>query len=462
MTTDTIVRVDPGTLFIGANVRRDAELSEYFTQSIRESGVRIPIVAYEGAEGLVVVDGQRRTLAALEVGLTEVPVAIVEMPEESVRLLDQVLANEQRLELTEKDAAKAISDLALFDLEVPVIAARLGFDPQFVEKAITVGRSKAASKVLDTTRADLDDAFLLAEFDDDPEGQEQLIALAEAGSYWAGRAQQMRDAKEIAEVEAQIQEQGLTLIKDPSHGGDPAAVTHLYLDKGQTKPLRDLPIEDLKAKVGDGLRAYASLKYTGGRRHGAMAYAVAGWEARGFFGYRSGAQQKAETPEQIEAAKVARREARETTKAWVAEGALRIAFLQQLVQRKTMPKGWELVTARRMLDSQGSFSTTQLKSIHAILQLADNPATHSLRSTIQAHLETHPTSAPQIMLAVDLGCMEGGGEFEKKGWDGKAYGVETDRTAKYLQLLESWGHTLGDVEKAAVAAAAKKKPAAKK
>lgn len=76
MTEDTIVRLDPTLLLVGPNVRKEVDLSKEFVSSIKQLGVRVPITAALTADGYEVIDGQRRTLAAVDAGLKEVPVFV--------------------------------------------------------------------------------------------------------------------------------------------------------------------------------------------------------------------------------------------------------------------------------------------------------------------------------------------------------------------------------------------------
>ena len=58
-----LLQVDPRSLVVGANVRADAALDKAFVGSIRDRGVREPIIVRRDGEGrLVVRKGQRRTL----------------------------------------------------------------------------------------------------------------------------------------------------------------------------------------------------------------------------------------------------------------------------------------------------------------------------------------------------------------------------------------------------------------
>ncbi|MHA6780685.1 hypothetical protein ACVGOW_06765 [Pseudonocardia saturnea] len=121
-----LLRVDPCTLVIGANVRRDVALDKPFLRSIADRGVREPIIARRGTDGaLVVRKGKRRTLAAVETGRATVPV-LVELGEPGDdadagdrrdaidRIVDQLEENHHRAG-TNEAARSGIASDASFD-----------------------------------------------------------------------------------------------------------------------------------------------------------------------------------------------------------------------------------------------------------------------------------------------------------------------------------------------------------
>lgn len=96
----TLEHLDPATLDIGDNVRDEASLTEEFLASIAENDVLVPITGVRDRDNAAVVrvrNGQRRTLAAREVGLTTVPVYVLPSPiaaagEESIdRIVHQIV-----------------------------------------------------------------------------------------------------------------------------------------------------------------------------------------------------------------------------------------------------------------------------------------------------------------------------------------------------------------------------------
>src|ERR1019366_6929807 len=107
-TAREIVLVNPGTLIIGANVRVDTRTDKQFTASIRERGVTQAITAYRNDDdALVVITGQRRTLAAVEVGLVDVPVIIKAQPADVDRIIDQMGENDHRAHLVDDEIGRA-------------------------------------------------------------------------------------------------------------------------------------------------------------------------------------------------------------------------------------------------------------------------------------------------------------------------------------------------------------------
>ena len=68
-TTPTLEMLDPATLTVDINVRKDAALTADFIASIKEHGVMEPVIAHRKDDGTVhVLMGQRRTRAAVEAG----------------------------------------------------------------------------------------------------------------------------------------------------------------------------------------------------------------------------------------------------------------------------------------------------------------------------------------------------------------------------------------------------------
>src|SRR3546814_12887822 len=113
ITGETYRRVHPGAIDIGRTARSSnlLPLDPEFREPVRTHGVITPVTATRLADGAIVLrDGQRRTLAAREVGLASVPVLVREdttdddKTREFERLAHQVAANLSEA-LTEGDQA---------------------------------------------------------------------------------------------------------------------------------------------------------------------------------------------------------------------------------------------------------------------------------------------------------------------------------------------------------------------
>ena len=82
----TLEHLDPTTLLIGENVRDKAGLEPQFVASIGEHGVLQPVTAVRTETGVEVRDGQRRTLAAREAGLTSIPVYVLDTAKTNIQV----------------------------------------------------------------------------------------------------------------------------------------------------------------------------------------------------------------------------------------------------------------------------------------------------------------------------------------------------------------------------------------
>jgi ParB family chromosome partitioning protein len=111
------------------NVREYANLNKPFLDSIAEHGVLQPITAIRRADGVVEVrNGQRRTMAARKLGLSSIPVYVVpataaDAAAETIeRIVHQIVTNDQDLDLTDAQRARAVQQLIDLGLSVPKVA----------------------------------------------------------------------------------------------------------------------------------------------------------------------------------------------------------------------------------------------------------------------------------------------------------------------------------------------------
>jgi ParB family chromosome partitioning protein len=276
-----VEHIDPNVIVVEANVRTDATLPAEFLASIKQNGVLTPILARKDEQGNVIVRaGQRRTLAAREVGLASIPAYIVDADERTVdRIVQQMAENEHREAVTDADRVAAYQQLAFEGLTPTVIAKRLNTKPATVKAGIAVAENAAAASAIVSHSLTLDQAATLIEFEGDDDTVAELIEVAttEPGQF-AHTAQRARDEKARAEqkaaVEAEHAERGYVIL-DRERGyyeSDYTLVRDLVTADG-TRPSQ----EQIDAAEG---RAVYVATYFGGQVR--PVYYVADPKAAGF------------------------------------------------------------------------------------------------------------------------------------------------------------------------------------
>ena len=147
-------RVAPKALTIGTNVRTDTHPgASEFAASIKARGVLEPITVWVDDSGdLVVYRGQRRTLAAAKVGTPDglVPVHVVPRPEETDRVIDQLVENIHRSPMRQAEERDAIEQLALLGVSAAQIVKRTAIARPTVDAVLTIAGSAATKARMDT------------------------------------------------------------------------------------------------------------------------------------------------------------------------------------------------------------------------------------------------------------------------------------------------------------------------
>lgn len=186
-----LAQLDPTTIVIDTNVRTDTALDKGFVASIAERGVILPLVATRDADGTIRVrDGQRRTLAAREAGLDSIPVYVIGTDAEGddatvERVTDQLIANEHRTDLSNKERAQAAQ--TLIDLGVSrtrvAKATSLG-TTKAVDAAVATAKSTVAMSSLDAGLT-LEQAAIIAGYEDaaDTDAVRALCDAAAEGRF---------------------------------------------------------------------------------------------------------------------------------------------------------------------------------------------------------------------------------------------------------------------------------------
>lgn len=117
--------------------RFDDETLTALSESIAELGVLQPIVVRPGEDGYVLVAGERRLRAAKRAGLTEIPAVVRGVDDEAGSLIQALVENLQREDLTPLEEAAAYQQmLDDFDMTHAEIAARVGRSRSAISNAI--------------------------------------------------------------------------------------------------------------------------------------------------------------------------------------------------------------------------------------------------------------------------------------------------------------------------------------
>ncbi|MFI6998308.1 ParB/RepB/Spo0J family partition protein [Nocardia sp. NPDC050175] len=166
--------LDPNDLVIAENVRRTFDLNDHpkYTESIAEHGVLTPIRADRMPDGTIEVrDGQLRTLIALTIGLTQVPVWITTAFDpgtaeaDITRISDQITVNHHRIPLTNGDRAAGIAQMLDLGATVTRVARELQTDREEVKLAAKIGHSPTARQIVDEDQLDFEQAAIIAEYE---------------------------------------------------------------------------------------------------------------------------------------------------------------------------------------------------------------------------------------------------------------------------------------------------------
>ena len=429
-----VVQVDPATVKIEANVRTQVALDAAFVRTIKRHGVLIPVLAYQEDDGTIVVrDGQRRVLAAVQAGRTTIPAYLVPARDEArLRIIQQMIANEQRSGLTETEEAAALHQLTLEGLTPTMIAKELAVKPARVKAAVAVAANEAAKAAVAKFEVTFEQALVIAEFEGDADAVKALRRAAEYGDGdFAHEAQRQRDRKDAkAEAEATVKrltEQGYRQIAWPSY------------DDKDTRPFADLTKADGTAITednylgGDGHRFAVRESWRGIE----VGHFVTDWKKWGL--KKRKADGTANTPWTDEQ-KAERKELIANNKAWESAEKVRRAWLTTFLSRKTLPKDALAFAARTAATGGGQFSkevTDRHRLARTLLGIGD--FSWGGPDSLVALIEHQPGRVGHVLTALALAAHEAA--------TGKHTWHNPSRDARaYFTALAAWGYTLSDVE----------------
>lgn len=427
--------LNPAMLTIAANVRKELDMTPEFLESVKQHGVIVPIVAQITDEGEIhVLYGQRRTIAALEGELAEVPVYVSESQADADRIAKQVVENDQRAGLNEADRAEAYQQLALLGVSASQIAKRTGAKKTAVEDAIKAKSTVTGTKALHDGYT-VDQALVLAEFEGDEEAVAELESvIIDEPEYLEHIAQKLRDAREAKKVldalTAELQEQGKTIVEDAGYYGDSETIRIDSLNKADGEPATE---EDANAYV-------IETNYLG--EHKAVPV-VTGWEELGFTPSRerysySGTQ--AVTGPMTEEQKEERRTLIANNKSALSAETVRREWVKTLLSRKTPPKGWQYFTVHAITHHPETASGYEGKVAAEMIGAKIEETNRWGWNPLKDHT-AETKNRPEFSL-IALICAGYEKQIPKDAWRRPSQAQKD-----YLNQLVAWGYTASETEK---------------
>lgn len=431
----------PTSLEVGANVRKNPNLDQAFLDSITERGILAPIIVEAGLElgTYKVIDGQRRTLAAIQLGLTEVPIHVVDPHDAQTLLVDQLIANDQREQITTADRAKGYRELELFGLTADQIAKKVARPKAEISTALKVADSAAALAAVTEHQITLEHAAAIAEYPeavealtrsatDDPTRFHHTLAKVESDRQYAAAA---------ALLATELEEKGIPVVekKGPEHHS-----------------LRDLTgpqggkLEPTKI-IGKGLVAVIISRDSWNVETSRYSttpdavYLVADPEQHGFTIVTGKPSAGSLTDEQ----KAERKQVREHNTAWPLATQVRHEWIKtELLARKSLPSDANVFIATSYAgghphDSNGI-------GLHKAAELLGIKDAYSYNQTLVVTIEKNPTTATRTAVAIAIARAENHIDG-KEGWRRpSSSGNDAIKIARYLNALAAWGYGLSEIE----------------
>ena len=510
----TVEHIDPQALEFEDNVRDEVDLDKEFLASLREHGVIVPIIAIRDAEGRTLVrEGQCRTLGAREVGLHSVPVYVVPADADDAntatarRIVEQMVANDRRKDLTNAQRARGIQQLLDTGMSATKVAKKLAMPRDMVNAAGAAAKSATALNALNDGQLDFRQAEALTEFEDDQDAVDRLLRAAHHGpqhfdhAVSSLRTQRETDALYV-EAEKIYTEKGFTVLEDrpwwndfsairadylqtadgervpddiekePAHWAVYLTEDYGYFDAETGEPVDDADLDedtrhDEEAEAAEGLRHFSTVteKTVMVPEWYCIDYAAAGLQLGPSLrdrhpGTPTGATANGDnSPEAVAERQAQQEEAerRERKKVLVlnrlgqAAESVRREYVTKLLLRKTAPKGAATFVAHCL--SRDSFILNQNHGSAVTAELLGLKNDREVRELV-SDLGTNIDARAQIItLAIVLGALEA--RTDKSAWRNARAGLtgnasfvpSTIGSDVYLAFLAENGYETSEVEK---------------
>ncbi|GAA0990034.1 ParB/RepB/Spo0J family partition protein [Subtercola frigoramans] len=444
--TVTIESVDPQKVELDPNIRTNPVLPPEFVDSIRAEGVREPVLARRGEDGITYVyDGQRRLLAAREAWLSSM-LAVFGIADTtgtaSGRILDQ-LRTFARTELTLTDRIAAYEQLALDGISVDKIAKSAGADKATVTGALSIGQSKAATQYAGYGTVSFDRLLLIAEFDGNEDAIAAITDCDDEDLNYA--AQECRDetARQTrqTEVVTVLEAEGLTVVTK----WDYSTMAHLSRLTNAAEDADERPALDAVAHRGcEGHAVFVTVNGLGEDDTEVVPLCTKPELHQPIYrGYRQQATAPVELSEeeadaQAETKRAERRTLIANNKAWDTSETVRKGWITEFLTRKKLPADAAAFVAVTL--TRHSYDVTGDNSGGAAVFLGHEG--YAAREALAVMVEATPTKAGYVSLAVALSAREN--RTSRESWRNPNPSDEA-----YLLQIEKWGYHLSVVERIA-------------
>lgn len=441
--------VDPRTLVVAENIRKDTQVTPEFVANLREHGVLVAIQVRRDPLGqLLVLDGQRRTLAALEANLPTVPVDLVDgIGDDEARITAQYVINEQRAALTTRERIDVVQQMTLFGRSPAAITRKLGIPKDQVTAALALAATPTVTDALVEHQVeDLIVGAVLAEFADDPDVVDELAEVAaEQPGQLSHRAEAIRQERALkaakAVVRAELTAASITVLDERPHYDDRSTLnlTDLTDTPGATAYSGPALSPDKHASCpGHAAFVGSTYDYSIDKHRPHTLYFCTDWKSNGHHKRSAANTAGAATGLQAEEKKAERRQLITDNKAADAAEVVRLAWIAEFLQRTTMPADAPLYVARILALRTSADGGNHAKACGLLW-----PTKPTATGTDIAERLTTPALATRYLVALAAASVE-----EVMPRDFHRGGYWAHLHVAHLTTLRSWGYELAEIETA--------------
>lgn len=346
------------------------------------------------------------------------------------RIIDQLIENEQRADLTEAERSAAWQQLAFEGMTPNSIAKKTGTKVDRVKHGLAVAENAVATAAVVAHEIDLEQAAILIEFEDSPEVVGDLIEIVKTERkqfrHAAQRARTDRDlAAKIAEHAEKMREAGYeVLVERPRWDDDDYLSIHrLRTADGKAVDRDTLALLEGRAVTIDLWRVDEKPQ---------CDYYLRGWKEAGYRDRDAETGRSSNGGPMTDEQKAERKALIANQKAWAAAEAVRLDWLTKFISRKTLPKDAPLLIARGLTFHRGDVYRAMQEgngSAHTLLRIERGTGWRS--DKLSEFVVANPSKAQHVSLAIVLGGIE-------DNTDKSAWRYPDAEKAAYLAQIAAW------------------------